>query len=206
MSRSPAILNAFCGCCRASATTTAVSTSGFFNSFSIHESISFLACNGTQRQPAGHRFGEYCKIRRNADSRFGRDHHFGQIHSADDFTHRIPMTTMNLSKFTPYPGSPVYRELYGTNIKDDHWEKMNGMNFLWSPEGIEVDELDREYQNILVSFYRQHRVMHKYLLMSLQNPTHLVRLGKFLAGFLSAKLRSYFQGRKGVLLKETNEL
>jgi radical SAM superfamily enzyme YgiQ (UPF0313 family) len=58
------------------------------------------------------------------------------IEMTKSFVRRIPMTIMNLTKFTPYPGSPVYRELYGTSIRDDHWEKMNGMNFVWSPPGI----------------------------------------------------------------------
>jgi hypothetical protein len=56
---------------------------------------------------------------------------------------------MNLTKFTPYPGSPVYRELYGTAIRDDHWEKMNGMNFVWAPDGISVQALDRHYQDVI---------------------------------------------------------
>ncbi len=128
------------------------------------------------------------------------------IQQTKAFTRRIPMTTMNLTKFTPYPGSPVYREIYGTNIRDDHWEKMNGMNFLWSPEGISTQELDKEYQNILKSFYKQHRVMHKYVVMSLTNPTHLIRLSRFVAGFVKAKIRSYFDGRKGVLIEEENHL
>lgn len=118
------------------------------------------------------------------------------------FVRRIPMSTMNLSKFTPYPGSPVYRELYGTNIRDDHWELMNGMNFVWSPEGLSVDDLDREYQNIIKSFYKQRRILHKYVRMSFQNPVHLSRLLQFGAGFFKAKARSYLDGRGGLLIQQ----
>jgi radical SAM superfamily enzyme YgiQ (UPF0313 family) len=121
------------------------------------------------------------------------------------FVRRLPMTTMNLSKFTPYPGSPVYRNIYGTNIKDDHWEKMNGMNFIWEPEGLSVQELDREYQNILKSFYKQPRVMHKYIIMTIKHPAHLKRLLRFLAGYLNAKLNSYISGRRGVLADKTQQ-
>ena len=123
------------------------------------------------------------------------------IEQTKAFTRRIPMTTMNLSKFTPYPGSPVYREIYGTNIRDDHWEKMNGMNFVWAPEDLTVETLDREYQNILKNFYRQHRVMHKYVIMSLHHPTHLIRLFRFIIGFFVAKIRSYYLGRQGLLIE-----
>ncbi len=118
------------------------------------------------------------------------------------FVRAIPMTTMNLSKFTPYPGSPIYRELYGVNIQDDHWKKMNGMNFLWAPEGLDVNELDRHYQAILKSFYIQHRVIHHYAMMSLKNPDHLKRLARFGWGFLQAKMVSYRRKQGGLLVNK----
>ncbi len=117
------------------------------------------------------------------------------------FIKRIPMSTMNLSKFTPYPGSPIYRELYGTNIKDDHWQKMNGMNFIWAPDGFTVDELDIEYQLVLKAFYKRVAVCHKYVVMGVKYPRHLIRLFHFINGYLKAKLISYFTGRQGVLAK-----
>jgi len=95
------------------------------------------------------------------------------IAQTKEFIQRIPMTIMNLTKFTPYPGSPIYRELYGTNIQDDHWEKMNGMNFVWSPEGISVEELDRQYQQILTAFYRRPQIGLYYLKLTLMYPNHV---------------------------------
>lgn len=127
------------------------------------------------------------------------------IEQTKAFARRIPMTTMNLTKFTPYPGSPIYRELYGTNIRDDHWEKMNGMNFIWAPDGLSVDQLDREYQNILKSFYIQPRVIHKYVFMSLCHPSHVLRLLYFLLGFCRAKWRSYATGRHGLLMENSQQ-
>lgn len=120
-----------------------------------------------------------------------------------DFVRRLPMTTMNLSKFTPYPGSPIYKEIYGTNIKEEHWEKMNGMNFVWNPEGLSTQLLDQEYQNILLSFYKQHKIMRKYVTMSLQNPQHLIRFFRFISGYLVAKASSHFNGAKGILTENT---
>jgi radical SAM superfamily enzyme YgiQ (UPF0313 family) len=124
------------------------------------------------------------------------------IQMTKDFVRRIPMTIMNLTKFTPYPGSPVYRDLYGTNIRDDHWEKMNGMNFVWAPEGISVEELDRHYQEILVSFYKRRQIGHYYLKLTLQYPNHFYRLLRFGMGFLGAKTRSFLSGRRGLLIKK----
>lgn len=121
------------------------------------------------------------------------------------FVRRIPLTTMNLSKFTPYPGSPIYRELYGTSIKDEHWQRMNGMNFVWAPEDLSIDMLDREYQHVLLCFYRQRRIMRNYARMSLFHPAHMIRLLRFGAGYFAAKLRSYRSGQHGVLVKGIQE-
>jgi radical SAM superfamily enzyme YgiQ (UPF0313 family) len=123
------------------------------------------------------------------------------IQATKDFVRRIPMTIMNLTKFTPYPGSPVYRDLYGTNIREDHWEKMNGMNFVWAPEGISVEELDRHYQEILLWFYKRPRIGHYYLKLTLQYPNHFFRLLRFLLGFAGAKLKSFVLGRGGLLVR-----
>lgn len=123
------------------------------------------------------------------------------IEQTKAFVRRIPMTIMNLTKFTPYPGSPIYRDLYGTNIRDDHWERMNGMNFVWAPDGMTVDELDRHYQQILTAFYNRPKMGLYYASLSVRYPHHLLRLARFGLGFLAAKIRSYAQGRHGLLVQ-----
>lgn len=123
------------------------------------------------------------------------------IRMTEAFIRRIPMTTMNLSKFTPYPGSPIYRELYGTSIQDAHWQRMNGMNFVWAPEGLTVEQLDREYQRLLIAFYRQPRVTHHFASMALRYPTHIIRLARFALGYAKAKATSFLSGRDGLLVK-----
>ena len=116
------------------------------------------------------------------------------------FVRRIPMTIMNLTKFTPYPGSPVYRDLFGTNIRDDAWEKMNGMNFVWAPEGFTVEELDREYQRTLKAFYRRPHVAWHYTKLLAAHPGHGLRLSRFLLGLAKAKTKSFLSGRRGLLI------
>jgi hypothetical protein len=123
------------------------------------------------------------------------------IEMTKEFVQRIPMTIMNLTKFTPYPGSPVYRELYGTSIREDHWEKMNGMNFVWAPDGISVESLDRHYMDVISSFYRQKRVRRSYVGTSVKHPIHLRRLIRCGVGFGLAKAKSFVTGRRGLLIK-----
>ena len=128
------------------------------------------------------------------------------IRVTKDFVRRIPMDMMNLTKFTPYPGSPIYVDLYGTKIRPEHWQRMNGMNFLWAPEGLSVEELDREYQRLLLAFYSRPRVSLAYLKLSLRHPGHLARLARFGAGYVLARTRSLLDGRRGLLYEPAENL
>jgi radical SAM superfamily enzyme YgiQ (UPF0313 family) len=128
------------------------------------------------------------------------------IAATRDFVRRIPMDMMNLTKFTPYPGSPIYVDLYGTKMRPEDWRRMNGMNFVWSPEGISIEELDRAYQRLLKSFYARPRVMHHYVLLTLRHPTHATRLLRFGLGYARAKLRSLATGRRGLLVERVESL
>jgi radical SAM superfamily enzyme YgiQ (UPF0313 family) len=128
------------------------------------------------------------------------------IAATRDFVRRIPMDMMNLTKFTPYPGSPIYVDLYGTKMRPEDWRRMNGMNFVWSPEGISIEELDRAYQRLLKSFYARPRVMHHYVLLTLRHPTHATRLLRFGLGYARAKLRSLAAGRRGLLVERAESL
>lgn len=113
------------------------------------------------------------------------------------FVREIPLTIMNLTKFTPYPGSPIYRDIYGTNIRDDHWEKMNGMNFIWTAEGLTQDRLNGAYKEILTSFYSQHRVGFNYVRATFLYPRHLVRLLKFLLLLGASRVKDRLKKLRG---------
>jgi anaerobic magnesium-protoporphyrin IX monomethyl ester cyclase len=125
------------------------------------------------------------------------------IKATMEFIHSVPLTIMNMTKFTPYPGSPIYQDIYNTNIRDDHWEKMNGMNFLWAPEGMTIAELNRHYRKILVSFYSSPRIAGYYTRFSLRYPAHLRRLLKFLWQMTIAKSRALFKTEKPIAARQT---
>lgn len=128
------------------------------------------------------------------------------IRATRDFVRRIPMDIMNLTKFTPYPGSPIYLDLYGTKIRPDHWKKMNGMNFVFAPEGMTIESLDRAYQRLIVDFYTRPKVAGHYAWITLRHPTHFLRVLRFCAGFVRAKLRSFVTGRRGLLAEQVDSL
>jgi anaerobic magnesium-protoporphyrin IX monomethyl ester cyclase len=106
-----------------------------------------------------------------------------------EFIQRVPMTTMNLSKFTPYPGSPIYKKLYGTSMREEDWDRLNGMNFVYQAEGFSEQQLNTQYQEIIKSFYKRPKILWYYTIMSLANLTHLKRLAMFFLGFLGSKIK-----------------
>lgn len=125
------------------------------------------------------------------------------IAQTKDFLKKVPLTIMHLTKFTPYPGSPIYRDLYGTNIRDDHWQKMNGMNFLWTPEDLTQQQLDSNYRKLLLSFYWQPRISWYYTQFTFKYPKHFLRLLKFLLLMLRSNLRETIAKWRG---KPTQQL
>ncbi len=118
------------------------------------------------------------------------------IEETRQFVQTLPLTTMNLTKFTPYPGSPIYQTLYKTAIREEDWNRLNGMNFVYTAEGFTESELDRIYQGIIKSFYRQKRVRRHYAKMTFSNPTHILRVLRFFIGFLRARFMALFAGSK----------
>jgi hypothetical protein len=78
---------------------------------------------------------------------------------------------------------------------------MNGMNFVWAPEGFTVEQLDREYQGLLTAFYRRPKVGLHYTKLMLMHPGHVARMSRFLLGYAVAKAKSLLSGRKGLLVR-----
>jgi radical SAM superfamily enzyme YgiQ (UPF0313 family) len=69
------------------------------------------------------------------------------------FMRSLPLTTANLSKFTPYPGSALTRQV--NDQVADGWDRLNGMNFVVRSKHLTIEELDREYDLTIRCFYRR---------------------------------------------------
>ncbi|MDH5756486.1 MAG: B12-binding domain-containing radical SAM protein [Nitrospinota bacterium] len=113
-----------------------------------------------------------------------------------DFVTRVPLHFMNLSKFTPYPGTQIYRDIYGTNIRKEHWDMMNGMNFIVESDDLTIGEMDRQYKRLLTAFHRRPRIFYYYTRLTFENPEHFARLLRFGLGFLKARLKGALSAGK----------
>ena len=110
------------------------------------------------------------------------------IEETKKFVSGLTLTKMNLSKFTPYPGSPIYKKLYNTSIRDEDWTRLNGMNFVYTADGFTEEQLEEKYQEVIGSFYKRNDTLLHYTKMALANPTHLKRLLNMGVGVLKSKV------------------
>lgn len=114
------------------------------------------------------------------------------------FIRRLPFDLINLSKFTPYPGSDIHRTIsrYGTFEED--WKQMSAMNFVFWPNTVDPELLQRESNAIVVEFYGKPRRIGRIIGRTM-NRRDAVRIAHAFALKAATLLRSAFSadGRKG---------
>jgi len=82
------------------------------------------------------------------------------IKKSMDYVFSLPIDDFNLSKFTPFPGSPVYENIHEKGEFNEDWEKMDCMNFLFIPQGLDKARMEE----LFITFYRTHFMRIKVLL------------------------------------------
>jgi radical SAM superfamily enzyme YgiQ (UPF0313 family) len=68
---------------------------------------------------------------------------------------RHPFSDVNLTKFTPFPGSPIYHTILEHGEFDEDWEKMNCANFVFIPRGFTKERLEELYLRFYRTFYKR---------------------------------------------------
>jgi radical SAM superfamily enzyme YgiQ (UPF0313 family) len=87
-----------------------------------------------------------------------------------EFIRRNPLDDLNMSKFTPFPGSPLYSELDKWGTFEENWEEMNCTNFTFVPHGMTREKLDALYRDFQRSHYLRPRVWWNYVTMLWKSP------------------------------------
>jgi len=76
------------------------------------------------------------------------------VRKTSDFIMSLDLDDMNMSKFTPFYGAPVWSEIPDAGTFDNDWKKMNCLNFVFVPKDIESKErLDLLYNRHVRRFY-----------------------------------------------------
>jgi anaerobic magnesium-protoporphyrin IX monomethyl ester cyclase len=123
----------------------------------------------------------------------------------------VELDLCQLTKFTPYPGVPVYATIHEYGVFDEDWEKMNAMNFVFIPRGLSEEILERYFDNFYRVFYSRPNVLWGLARLLIREPRFARRLlassrvylrgkfaaGRYIIGRVPRRHRPALQGRAG---------
>ena len=76
------------------------------------------------------------------------------IQKTSDFALSLGLDDMNMSKFTPFHGAPLWGSIRDEGTLDEDWRKMNCLNFVFVPKSIDSREaLEQLYNQHVKRFY-----------------------------------------------------
>lgn len=90
---------------------------------------------------------------------------------------------INLSKFTPFPGAPIYKNIEEFGTFEENWSKMNLLNFVFVPKSLTKERLEQLYRKGLESFYQRPEVISSYIKLMITSPHNLTAVIKHLPQF-----------------------
>lgn len=100
----------------------------------------------------------------------------------------LQLDDMNMTKFTPFPGSPIYKTIREEGFFDEKWELMNCLNFVFVPTGIKSKErLEELYKQFIKKFYTSKNWVRKFGPLMFKSPHSTYRMIKNLPTFLEIK-------------------
>jgi radical SAM superfamily enzyme YgiQ (UPF0313 family) len=92
-----------------------------------------------------------------------------------EFLKTVPLDLAQITKFTPYPGTPAYPTIreHGTFAED--WERMNAMNFTFVPKGLTEQQLETTFDLLYRTFYRRGDILWGLVKIFAKEPRFLKR-------------------------------
>jgi radical SAM superfamily enzyme YgiQ (UPF0313 family) len=110
------------------------------------------------------------------------------VHQTSDFIILLGLDDMNMAKFTPFPGAPLWLTIREEGTFNEDWRLMNCLNFVFVPKGIASKErLDQLYNEHVKRFYSDAAWRKKFRGRLWQHRKSLMYLLRHLPSFWSAK-------------------
>jgi len=110
------------------------------------------------------------------------------IKRTSDFIISLGLDDMNMSKFTPFPGAPLWSTIHEEGTFKEDWPLMNCLNFVFVPKGIASRErLDQLYNEHVKRFYSDKAWREKFRKRIWQHRKSLFYLLRHLPSFWAAK-------------------
>jgi anaerobic magnesium-protoporphyrin IX monomethyl ester cyclase len=110
------------------------------------------------------------------------------IRMTSDFTVSLGLDDMNMTKFTPFPGAPLWATIREEGSFEEDWQQMNCLNFVFVPKGISSRErLDQLYNGHVKRFYTDKAWRRRFARRLWTNRWSIYHLLRHLPSFLLAK-------------------
>ncbi len=106
-----------------------------------------------------------------------------------DYALTLPLDEINVTKFTPFPGAPVYATIRDHGQFTEDWPSMNCLNFVFIPHGMTKDELEGLYNEFIRRFYRRSRIHWGYTTMLWKSPQSVLTFLKNLPEIMKFQMK-----------------
>ncbi len=104
------------------------------------------------------------------------------------FLRAVELDLCQVTKFTPYPGTPSYPTIREHGTFDEDWERMNAMNFVFVPNGLTRGDPRDLLPPPLPIFYSRPDVLRGIARMVVEEPRFLRQLGSSAWVYLKSQL------------------
>jgi len=96
----------------------------------------------------------------------------------------LGLDDLNLAKFTPFPGSPLYEHIHDLGTFEENWEKMDCMNTVFVPNGMTREDLERLFLALYKRYYTRPRTVWNFVTMLWKSPDSWKRFLSNLGSFV----------------------
>ena len=97
----------------------------------------------------------------------------------------LPIDDFNLSKFTPFPGSPLYANIRRHGEFEEDWRKMDCMHFVFIPKGMNPQQMEAFFQKFYKTHFMRPKVLLGYAAMLWRSPDSwrrfILNAGRFIS-------------------------
>ncbi len=97
------------------------------------------------------------------------------LEETEAFLREAELDLCQITKFTPYPGTPSYPLVHQQGVFEEDWEKMNAMNFVFIPNGLDEETLERYFQRCYHAFYSRPDILFGLARSMVQEPRFAMR-------------------------------
>ena len=81
------------------------------------------------------------------------------INKTIGFAKKIPLDDISVMMLTPFPGSELYKTAHQYGIFNNDWDKMNLLQPVFIPKGLDEEALNNSTRRLLREFYLRPRII-----------------------------------------------